>query len=73
VKVDQGFVFGEINKIDAIVKKFPFGNVPAFETDDGQYLTESNAIAYYVSNSQLRGQSDLEKAQVLQWLGFADS
>jgi hypothetical protein len=26
-----------------------------------------------VANSQLRGQSDLEKAQVLQWLGFADS
>jgi glutathione S-transferase len=21
--------------------------VPAFETEDGQYLTESNAIAYY--------------------------
>jgi hypothetical protein len=26
-----------------------------------------------VANSQLRGQSDLEKSQVLQWLGFADS
>jgi elongation factor 1-gamma len=26
-----------------------------------------------VANSQLRGQSDLEKTQVLQWLGFADS
>jgi elongation factor 1-gamma len=26
-----------------------------------------------VANSNLRGQSDLEKAQVLQWLGFADS
>jgi hypothetical protein len=26
-----------------------------------------------VANNQLRGQSDLEKAQVLQWLGFADS
>jgi hypothetical protein len=26
-----------------------------------------------VASSQLRGQSDLEKAQVLQWLGFADS
>jgi hypothetical protein len=24
----------------------PF-QVPAFETEDGQYLTESNAIAYY--------------------------
>lgn len=36
-------------------------------------MTESNAIAYYVSNAQLRGASDLEKAEVLQWLSFADS
>jgi len=26
---------------------FWYLQVPAFETDDGQYLTESNAIAYY--------------------------
>jgi len=26
-----------------------------------------------VANNHLRGQSDLEKAQVIQWLGFADS
>jgi elongation factor 1-gamma len=36
-------------------------------------LTESNAIAYYVSNAQLRGASDFEKAEVLQWISFADS
>jgi elongation factor 1-gamma len=36
-------------------------------------LTESNAIAYYVANAQLRGNSDLEKAEVLQWLSFADN
>jgi len=36
-------------------------------------LSESNAIAYYVANEQLRGKSDLERAQVLQWLSFAES
>lgn len=36
-------------------------------------MAESNAIAYYVSNAQLRGASDFEKAEVLQWLSFADS
>jgi elongation factor 1-gamma len=36
-------------------------------------LVESNAIAYYVSNAQLRGASDFEKAEVLQWLSFADN
>lgn len=47
--------------------------VPAYESNDGKYLTESNAIAYYVSNDQLRGKTDLEKAQIVQWLSFADS
>jgi elongation factor 1-gamma len=36
-------------------------------------LVESNAIAYYVSNAQLRGANDFEKAEVLQWLSFADT
>jgi elongation factor 1-gamma len=36
-------------------------------------LVESNAIAYYVSNAQLRGANDFEKAEVLQWLSFADN
>ncbi|PSN40607.1 Elongation factor 1-gamma [Blattella germanica] len=73
IKIAPGFVFGETNKTEAFLKKFPLGKVPAFETSDGQHLTESNAIAYYVANNQLRGQSDLEKAEVIQWLGFADS
>lgn len=47
--------------------------VPAFESSDGKCLTDSNAIAYYVANDQLRGKTDFEKAQILQWLGFADS
>lgn len=47
--------------------------VPALETDDGKYIVESNAIAYYVSNAQLRGNTDFEKAQVLQWLSFSDN
>lgn len=47
--------------------------VPAFETSNGQTITESNAIAFYVANEQLRGASDLEKAQVWQWISFADS
>lgn len=50
-----------------------FVQVPAYETKDGKYLTESNAIAYYVANDQLRGKTDLERAQVVQWLSFAES
>ena len=29
--------------------------MPAFEGSDGTLLTESNAIAYYVANEELRG------------------
>ncbi|XP_012264331.1 elongation factor 1-gamma [Athalia rosae] len=73
VKVAEDFVLGETNKSDAFLKKFPLGKVPAFETADGKYITESNAIAYYVANEQLRGKTDVERAEIVQWFGFADS
>jgi len=74
VKVDQDFVFGESNKSESFLKKFPLGKVPAFESADGKLLlTESNAIAYHVANKQLRGNTPVDEALILQWLGFADS
>lgn len=73
VKVSPDFVFGETNKSESFLKKFPSGKVPALETDDGKYLMESNAIAYYVANAQLKGNSDFEKSEVLQWMSFADN
>ncbi|XP_015115992.1 elongation factor 1-gamma [Diachasma alloeum] len=73
LKIAEDFVFGETNKSEGFLKKFPLGKVPAFESKDGKYLTESNAIAYYVANEQLRGKTEAERAEVIQWLGFADS
>lgn len=73
VTVASDFVFGQTNKSEAFLKKFPLGKVPAFETADGKYLTESNAIAHYVSNEQLRGKTDFEKAEVLSFLSLADN
>jgi elongation factor 1-gamma len=68
------FIFGETNKTDAFVKKFPFGKVPAFESSDGKcILYESNAIAHYVGNDQLRGQNVLDQAQILKWINIADN
>lgn len=61
----KDFVFGESNKKPEFLKKFPLGKVPAFEGSDGVLLTESNAIAYYVANDELRGGSDAAaRAQV---------
>lgn len=73
VTVASDFVFGQTNKSEVFLKKFPLGKVPAFETADGKFLTESNAIAYYVANEQLRGKTDLEKAEVLSFLSLADN
>jgi len=74
VKVAQDFVFGETNKSADFLKKFPLGKVPAFEGSDGTVLTESNAIAYYVANDELRGGSAAEaRAAVVQWMCWVDS
>merc|ERR1712114_65751 len=72
--VAKDFVFGESNKKPEFLKKFPLGKVPAFEGSDGVLLTESNAIAYYVANDELRGGSDAAaRAQVVQWMCMADN
>merc|ERR1712137_755471 len=73
INVASDFVFGETNKSEQFLSKFPLGKVPAFETQSGECIAESNAIAYYVANQQLRGNNDVDKAQVLQWMNFADS
>merc|ERR1712018_33394 len=73
VKVDDKFVFGETNKSDAFLKKFPLGKVPAFEGADGTCLFESNAIAHYVANDQLLASaSRAARAQVQQWVNLGD-
>ncbi|XP_049874891.1 elongation factor 1-gamma [Pectinophora gossypiella] len=74
LKVAPNFVFGETNKSDEFLKKFPAGKVPAYESADGKVLlTESNAIAYYVANAALRGADVESQARVLQWMSWADS
>jgi len=48
--------------------------VPSFTTDDGKLtLFESNAIAYYVSNDQLKGTTNEQRAEVLQWLEYGNT
>ena len=51
------FVLGETNKSAEFLAKFPLGKVPAFASADGKNIFESNAIAYYLANEQLRGKS----------------
>ncbi|XP_066843430.1 LOW QUALITY PROTEIN: elongation factor 1-gamma-like [Anser cygnoides] len=67
------FHFGQTNRSPDFLRKFPVGKVPAFEGDDGFCVFESNAIAYYVSNEELRGTTREARAEVVQWVNFADS
>merc|ERR1712241_1157673 len=58
----------------AFLKKFPLGKVPAFEGSDGTCLFESDAIAWYVANAQLRGGAEPHaQAAVAQWMAFAQN
>jgi len=73
VTIASNFKFGETNKTEAFLKKFPLGKVPAFEGTDGTWLFESNAIAHYLSNDQLLATSSrVAQAQLQQWINFGD-
>ena len=65
---------GKTNASEEFLSKFPTGKVPAFETADGsQRLFESNAIAMFLANTQLKGISKEHQAEVQQWIGFAEN
>lgn len=47
------------------------GRTPVLETENGQFLAESNAILFYLSEgTNFLPTDSFEKAQVLQWLFF---
>lgn len=59
------------SRTDDFLKINPNGRVPVLETEDGNYLPESNAALWYLaSNSSLIPSTRLEQAQVLQWMFF---
>ncbi|XP_049802310.1 alanine--tRNA ligase, cytoplasmic isoform X2 [Schistocerca nitens] len=66
---------GKSKKNAEYISKFPFDGVPAFEDDKKNvYLSDANAIAIYLANSQLKGDNSLlSQAEVLQWMSFADN
>ncbi|GGX66094.1 glutathione S-transferase family protein [Saccharospirillum salsuginis] len=49
----------------------PAGKIPVLELDDGRFLSESNAILFYLSQgTDYWPQSRWEQAQVLKWMNF---
>jgi len=69
---EDKFQMNQTNQTEGYLKKFPTGKVPAYENDAGVYLFETNAIAHFLSNEQLRGKTVAEQAQVLQWVEYGE-
>jgi elongation factor 1-gamma len=69
---ENQFKMNDTNRSEGYLKKFPTGKVPAYENDAGVNLFESNAIAHFLSNEQLRGKTAVEQAQVLQWIEYGE-
>lgn len=56
---------------DSFLSMNPAGKIPVLETDDGDYLTESNAILYYLArDTQLWPSDKVAQTRVLQWQFF---
>jgi len=72
VDVDKSFEFGKTNTSDAFLKKFPLGRVPAYEAGN-VCLHETDAIAWFVANEQLRGTTNVDQALVNQYVAFSNN
>ncbi|TCS36008.1 glutathione S-transferase [Paucimonas lemoignei] len=58
-------------KTPAFLQKNPNGKIPLLELEDGRFLSESNAILYYLAEgTRFLPEERLERAQVFQWLFF---
>merc|ERR1712176_349906 len=73
VTVDPNFEYGKTNTSAEFLKKFPLGKVPAFESN-GTYLSESDAIAQFVSNEALLGGGCRSaQAAVREYISFTEN
>lgn len=69
-RVEINILKGE-SRTPEFLSKNPNGRVPVLEIEPGKFLSESNAILFYLSEStQFLPNDSWEQAQVLQWLFF---
>ena len=75
LSIPHEWVAIDILKRETLTENFlsmnPAGKIPVLETDDGDYLTESNAILYYLAqNTHLWPPDKITQTRVLQWQFF---
>jgi glutathione S-transferase len=76
-QLDQPYRWVEIDttkgetRSEAFLAKNPNGKVPIIQLEDGSYLSESNAILWYLAEGSPLAPSDrMERARMLQWMFF---
>jgi glutathione S-transferase len=68
--IERDILANETRTAEFLAKN-PNGRIPTLELDDGTYLAESNAIAWYLAEGSPFIPNDrLHRAQVLQWMFF---
>ncbi len=69
-RIEIDILKGE-SRTPEFIKMSPVGKTPVLEIDLGQYLTESNAIIYYLADrTNFLPSKRWLRAQVMQWLFF---
>ena len=70
-RVEYDIDKGETRTPEFLEKINPNGRVPVLETESGEFLPESNAILFYLSEgTPLLPEGRLERARVLHWMFF---
>eukprot|EP00116_Pleurobrachia_bachei_P002715 sb/3462977/ len=72
VKVSPDFTMGVTNTTPEYLAKFPFKQVPAFESAAGN-LADTFAIASLVGGSALRGENEMTRCQITQFMNTAET
>ncbi|KAJ2804515.1 hypothetical protein H4R20_002472 [Coemansia guatemalensis] len=77
LSITPSFQIDVDNKTPEYLAKYPAGKTPVFEGADGFSLTDSSAISFYVAakspdSTRLLGQTDEERAEILQHVFFAE-
>src|SRR5918998_136720 len=70
-RIEYDIQRGETRTPELLGKINANGRVPVLETDEGEFLSESNAIIFYLAEgTQFFPEDRLERTRVLQWMFF---
>jgi len=69
-RIEVNILKGE-SRTPEFLSKNPNGRIPVLETENGQFLAESNAILFYLSQgTEFFPQEPFARAKVMEWLFF---